>query len=88
MFVVQFQVDGDKVNLTLVEELVARYRFDLDSPLPEGEGDPWAVAEQWVTDSEVLPDYAPELGTLTQCCNNNIFVIGIFKTLTRSLLFT
>ena len=64
------------------------YRFDLDTPLPEGERDPWAVAKQWVTDSEVLPDYAPELGKLAQCCHNNIFVIGIFKTATRSLLFT
>ena len=54
-----------KVNLTLVEELVAKYRFDLDKPLPEGEGqNPWALAEKWATVSQVLPEYTPDLGQL------------------------
>ena len=53
-----------KVNVTLVEQLVRQYRVDLNhQPLPPGEaGDPWAIAEKWVTDREVLPAHAPQLG--------------------------
>ena len=47
----------------MVEELVRKYSFDLKQPLPEGQ-DPWILAEKWVTDTEVLPEYAPDLGKL------------------------
>ena len=78
MFAVQFLLDGVKVNLTLVEELVAKYRFDLDKPLPEGEGqNPWALAEKWATVSQVLPEYTPDLGQLHQHCNNDSVVTDI-----------
>ena len=62
-FVFQPHQCGEEVNLTLVEQLVSKYRFDLEQPLPPGH-DPWAVAEKWVTDRQLLPEDAPELGVL------------------------
>ena len=54
-----------EVNLTLVEQLVKKYRVVLEKPLQQGQGrDLYALADKWVTEKGILPEYAPELGKL------------------------
>ena len=67
MFAVQSQLDGDKVNLTLVDELVRKYRVDMEQTWlsPQGKSrDIFALAEKWFTGREILPGNAPQLGKL------------------------
>ena len=60
-----FDVLLQEVNLTLVEQLVKKYRVVLEKPLQQGQGrDLYDLADKWVTEKGILPEYAPELGKL------------------------
>ena len=43
----------------VIGELVKKYRVNYNHPLRES---PWTLAERWVSDNQVHPEYTPELG--------------------------
>ena len=47
----------------VVDQLVKKYHVDFNMRLEPGQS-PWKIAARWVTNRQVLPEPAPELGEL------------------------